>query len=41
MDAVVDNPDGLLADEIVCDVNSGLVVVTVVGVVCAAVVGNC
>lgn len=39
MDAVVDNPDGLLADEIVCDVT--FVFVTVVGVVCAAVVGNC
>lgn len=41
MDVVVDNFDGLLVDEIVCDVNFGFVVVIVVGVVCVVVVGNC
>lgn len=53
VDVVVDNPCGLLTDEVVClvvfsgvvatvgVVNSGFVVVIDVGVVCAGVVGDC
>lgn len=53
VDVVVDNPCGLLTDEVVClvvfsgvvatvgVVNSGFVVVRDVGVVCAGVVGDC